>query len=42
MDFIERLFHVAPDGGNGGYELLAVLLPLLIATAIRLKRARRS
>jgi len=42
MDFIERLLHVAPDGGNGGYELLFVLLPLLMVAAIRLRRIRRS
>lgn len=27
MDFIERLFHIAPDGGNGLAEL-AILLGL--------------
>jgi hypothetical protein len=33
MDFIERIFHVAPDGGSGALEWLMVLafivLPLL-------------
>jgi hypothetical protein len=28
MDWIERLFHVSPDGGNGSLELLFFLLPL--------------
>ncbi|HXU84014.1 MAG TPA: hypothetical protein VN914_21615 [Polyangia bacterium] len=26
MDFIERVFHLAPDGGNGSVELLWVLV----------------
>lgn len=31
MDFVERLFHVSPDAGNGSYEtLLIVLLGLLM------------
>jgi hypothetical protein len=42
MDFIERLFGVAPDGGNGGYELLLLVLPLVIAYAVRRNRTRRS
>jgi len=24
MDFIERLFHVSPDGGNGSLEVLYI------------------
>ncbi len=31
MDFAERLFGVAPDGGSGAYELLVVVAPLLVA-----------
>jgi hypothetical protein len=31
MDFVEKLFHVSPDAGNGSYEiLLTVLLGFLI------------
>ena len=31
MDFIENFFHVAPDAGDGSYEiLLTVLLGFLI------------
>ena len=26
MDFIERVFHIAPDGGNGITELAIVLV----------------
>jgi hypothetical protein len=45
MDFIERIFHVAPDGGSGILEfaLMFVLFigPVALA-AIRKKRGRRS
>jgi len=26
MDFVEKVFHVSPDGGDGAYEVLIVLL----------------
>lgn len=44
MDWIERLFHVAPDGGNGSLEIgivagAAVALALMIASAIKLVSA---
>ena len=44
MDWIERLFHVAPDGGSGSLEAgivagAAVALVLLIASAITLSTA---
>jgi hypothetical protein len=26
MDFVEKLFHVSPDGGSGAYEVLIVAL----------------
>jgi hypothetical protein len=28
MDWIEHLFHVSPDAGNGSLELLLVLCPV--------------
>jgi hypothetical protein len=28
MDWIEQLFHVSPDEGNGSLELLFVILPV--------------
>ena len=34
MDFIERLLHFSPDGGNGLSEFLIVIL--LVATIISL------
>ncbi len=44
MDWIERLFHIAPDGGNGTLEVgivagAAVALAMLIASAIKLRAA---
>jgi hypothetical protein len=41
MDFIERLFGFSPDGGDGSFELLLILLPLLIVGLIWLARARQ-
>lgn len=41
MDFIERVFDVAPDGGSGLFELMLFVLPALVACA-RWRRARRS
>lgn len=42
MDFIEKLFGVSPDGGDGSTELLyiAVLL-ILVGGWIALRRLRR-
>jgi hypothetical protein len=28
MDFIERLFGIAPDGGSGALEMALFLIPL--------------
>jgi hypothetical protein len=38
LDFIERWFDVAPDNGNGAWEVLLfiVLIVVLIAIAMRL------
>lgn len=44
MDFIEVIFHVAPDGGSGvlELELLSVFALLALAfAAIRKMRAKR-
>lgn len=44
MDFIERIFHIAPDGGSGLLELIIMLtvvaVPLVVA-ALRNQRAWR-
>jgi hypothetical protein len=44
MDWIERLFHLAPDGGSGSLEVgivagAAVALALMVASAIKLRAA---
>jgi MYXO-CTERM domain-containing protein len=43
MDWIERIFSIAPDGGSGVTELLLVLaLGLVVIAAISVRRRRRS
>lgn len=42
MDFIERIFHIAPDGGTGAMELAIVLLLVIITLAAARLRKRRS
>ena len=42
MDFIERLFGVAPDGGDGSVELLWVAALLLVASALVARRLWRT
>jgi hypothetical protein len=29
MDFIERIFGLAPDGGNGMFEMLLFVIPIV-------------
>jgi hypothetical protein len=48
MDWIEQLFHVSPDAGNGSLELLFILCPIaalltgiLVLFWIRRRRKRR-
>jgi hypothetical protein len=42
MDFIERIFGLAPDGGSGSLEFLLFLIPLVgIALLIKYRRASR-
>src|SRR5262249_18618118 len=41
MDFIERLFGVAPDGGNGTLELLYFIVGGLAISATILRRRIR-
>ena len=38
MDFIERIFGVAPDGGSGSLEFLLFAVPLLGIAMFRLLR----
>ncbi|MDX8503118.1 hypothetical protein RFM99_32665 [Mesorhizobium sp. VK4C] len=44
MDFIERLFGVAPDGGDGSTEMLyvAVAIGIVAAAAARSLARRRA
>jgi len=42
MDFIERLFQVSLDGGNGTFELLLSLLPLIAGAALWFSRRARA
>jgi hypothetical protein len=41
MDFIERWFHVSPDGGNGVLELTYLLAALAASTALTFRRRLR-
>lgn len=41
MDFIEKLFHISPDGGTGSLEFLlvaAIILAFIIAMAVALRK----
>lgn len=40
MDFIERLFHIAPDGGDGMTELAIVFVAFLVSAGIYWLRKR--
>ena len=48
MDWVERIFHVDPDGGSGVFELAIVVFLVLAVTMLamrvrgRLNRPRRS
>ena len=41
MNFIESLFGIAPDGGDGSLEWLLLLLPLVGVAAVAAWRRRR-
>jgi hypothetical protein len=38
VDFIERLFGVSPDGGNGVLEAVYLLVPLAVAVIIKFRK----
>ena len=42
MDFIERIFGLAPDGGSGSLEFLLFLLPVAGIVYLASRRRRRS
>jgi Tfp pilus assembly protein FimT len=41
MNFIERMFGVSPDGGNGATETMIVVAVLAILVAVALSRVLR-
>ena len=41
MDFIERIFHLAPDGGTGALESAIVLALLVVALAAVVLRSAK-
>ena len=41
MDFIERIFGIAPDGGSGLLELLLFVVPIVGIIVIAQYRKRR-
>jgi len=44
LDFIERIFHVSLDGGNGSVEFMLLLgvLAFSIPAVLRISRLRRA
>jgi len=42
MDFIERIFGFAPDGGNGVFELLLFIVPIAGIITLALRRRKRA
>jgi large-conductance mechanosensitive channel len=42
VDWIERLFHVSPDGGSGYVEWVIVAFVLFLVVAPVWRRVRRS
>lgn len=42
MNFIEKLFGFEPDGGDGSFELLLFLIPIIGIIAFRLWQKRRT
>jgi hypothetical protein len=46
MDFIERIFHVSPDGGTGllelAFVLVVVVVPCVACFILRKARSRSS
>lgn len=40
MDFIERLLHISPDGGNGSLEFL-IITTIILTVVITVMAVRR-
>jgi hypothetical protein len=41
MDFVERIFGIAPDGGSGSFEFLLLLIPIIAFYLIYRSRSRK-
>jgi hypothetical protein len=41
MDFIERIFGIAPDGGSGSLELLLFAIPIAGIAYLLARRRQR-
>jgi hypothetical protein len=41
MDFIERIFGISPDGGDGSFELMLFIVPVALILAILYWRRNR-
>jgi hypothetical protein len=41
MDFIERIFGIAPDGGSGSLEFLLFAIPIAGIVYLAYRRRRR-
>jgi hypothetical protein len=39
VDFIERMFHLSPDGGTGFLECLLFLLPIVLLCFLAARRS---
>lgn len=42
MDFIERIFHIVPDGGTGSLELAVLLVLVIVPLAVLMFRKNRA
>jgi len=42
MQFVELIFHVAPDGGTGVYELAIKFVLLVLPIAVEVVRRKRT
>lgn len=38
MDFIERIFGFAPDGGDGSFEFLLFAIPMVVVAYLMWRR----
>jgi len=39
MDFVERLFHISPDGGSGTTELIWLAVALFVIARILFRKS---